>query len=53
MKSDDGWMQLPPSWSCIQGKDNTSHNLDTFISMAEGVGVGTVMNLSTFVKTFS
>ena len=53
MKSDDGWMQLPPSWSCIQGKENISHNLDTFISMAEGVGVGTVMNLSTFVKTFS
>ena len=44
--------QPPPSWPCIRGSEKTEHNLDTFISMGEGEGLGTVCDLEQFVRMF-
>ena len=46
------WTQPPPSWPCIRGSEETEHNLDTFISMGEGEGLGTVCDLEQFVRMF-
>jgi len=53
MKKGEEWLQSPPSWPCIRGLAEKEHNLDLFISMEEGVGVGKVFDLKAFVNKFS
>ena len=53
MKDEEGWLQTPPSWPCIRGKEGADHNLDSFIDMDDAVGVGKVLNFKTFIEQFS
>merc|ERR1719244_2577685 len=54
MKDPTGdWLQPPPAWSCIRGvRASETHNLDTFISMERGSGVGDVISLTEFTRYF-
>jgi len=49
-EGNDEWLQPPPPWACIK-TDAAIHNLDSFIDMTEGSGVGEVYNLDSFVST--
>ncbi|KAG8570167.1 hypothetical protein GDO81_011127 [Engystomops pustulosus] len=45
------WKKPPPPYPCIKTPES-SMNLDDFISMAPGVGFGTVYTLEAFTKRF-
>ena len=51
-KEDQEWLKTPPLWSCIQGNRGEEHNLESFISMEEGQGLGVVCDLEKFVMMF-
>ena len=46
------WLKPPPEWPCIRGNKDEEHNLESFISMEEGQGVGVVCNLEKFERMF-
>ena len=53
MKDEEGhWKKPPPNWVFIRGSKQEEHNLDTFISMEDQHGPGTVNNLEQFNKSF-
>ncbi|XP_013775049.1 protein N-terminal glutamine amidohydrolase-like [Limulus polyphemus] len=52
MRNPDGtWIKKPPPYSCIQTSESTN-NLEEFISMKAGTGVGEVMNLNQFIEKY-
>ncbi|XP_072021014.1 protein N-terminal glutamine amidohydrolase-like [Amphiura filiformis] len=52
MRNEDGtWMQPPPLYQCIATQDSTM-NLDDYISMDPAIGVGQVMDLQGILKHF-
>ncbi|XP_033624435.1 protein N-terminal glutamine amidohydrolase-like isoform X2 [Asterias rubens] len=51
-KADGSWMQAPPTYPCISTEES-SMNLDEFISMEKGVGVGQVMDLTAFTQQYN
>ena len=53
MKTEDGWLQPPPSWPCIKGNHGEEHNLDSFIDMDKEHSIGKIYNLDGFVGQFS
>ena len=50
--SKGGWTKPPPSYDCI-ATEETSNNIDDFISMDPDRGWGTVLDLSQFVNLFT
>ena len=52
-KADGAWMKPPPAFPCVRGQDaKTDHNLDDFMSMEKGSGLGDVLSLKEFVQRF-
>jgi len=54
-KEDEGrsWLSPPPTWPCIKGDQESDHNLDTFVSMDQNIGVGQVLDFDGFIQKFS